>query len=141
MTFGYPIGYILSMSQDPKQLEMFPGSVTFAPQQITTKPVRVPAKQYKTLDPKFLQFMDDVGIYGMDKYGDESFEVKRQQGKLERTMERVEPEVIAKHGCDHHLDAVHGIKHDHFGTIEHNLAASAFNAYMQWAYWEAEQSE
>lgn len=126
---------------DPRQVEMFPGSITFAPQQITTKPVRVPAKQYKTLDHKFLQLMDDIGIYGMEKYGDESFEIKRKQGKLERTMERVQSAVIADHAHEHLLMANQGQKHDHFGTVEHNLAAAAFNAYMEWAYKESEASQ
>lgn len=121
--------------EDPKQQKMFPSLVVGKIELGKSDTKRRHAMgQYKTLDPAFLKLMDDIGIYGMEKYGKESFEIKRQEGRLERTMERVQSAVIADHANEHFQMAIKGMKHDHFGTVRHNLAAAAFNAYMEWAY-------
>lgn len=97
--------------------------------------------QYETLDPKFLEMMDQVGKYGRDKYGNQSFDVKAKNGTLSRDMDRVKSHVIAQHAHDHMLDGVLKFPHDHFGNSEYNLAAAAFNAMMEFVYQQAEKTQ
>jgi hypothetical protein len=89
----------------------------------------------KHLIPEFLQAMDDIGRYGSEKYGVESFQYRRlsgdrSRGPLARTMSRA----IAQHASDHFAMHIDGIRHDHFNTRRHQLAAVAFNAMMEFYF-------
>jgi uncharacterized protein involved in copper resistance len=90
---------------------------------------------YEFLNPAFLKAMDDIGRYGNDKYGKDSFHQRSKAGDKSRgTLERAQSEEIAKHAADHFMDANAGIPHDHFGTRTHQLAAVAFNAMMEYYF-------
>jgi len=97
------------------------------PQMVIDEPV-----SYRTLIPAFLQAMDEIGKYGFDKYGDNSFEARARKGDHSRgDMERTKPEEIGKHAHEHFNAYLRGEKHDHFGTLIHQLAAAAFNCMME----------
>lgn len=94
---------------------------------------------FPTLDFDYISGMNEIGVYGKEKYGDQSFDVKRKSGNLTRDMNRVSAPVIAAHAYDHLVQANSGIKHDKFGTIEHQHYAAGFNAMMENIFWKAEQ--
>lgn len=97
--------------------------------------------EYVTLVPSFLKLMNEIGLYGREKYGDQSFDVKAKNGTLTRSMERVQPEEIAKHCANHVYDGAFKKPHDHFGDSTYNLAAAAFNAMMEYVYQQAEAKQ
>jgi hypothetical protein len=87
---------------------------------------------YEFLSPAFLEAMNDIGRYGYEKYGEQSFQHRRLQGDTSRgDMERTTPEAIAEHARNHFQMHLDGVPHDHFKTRRHQLAASAFNAMME----------
>ena len=87
------------------------------------------------LNAKFLEAMNDIGRYGNDKYGKDSFHQRAQVGDRSRgTLARCEPEIIAQHANGHFGGYLCGVKHDHFGTRRHQLAAVAFNAMMEFYF-------
>ncbi len=91
--------------------------------------------QYKFLNAKFLKAMNDIGRYGNEKYGKDSFHQRAKIGDRSRgTLDRTKPEAIAKHAADHFTDGNAGILHDHFHTRTHQYAASAFNAMMEFYF-------
>jgi hypothetical protein len=93
------------------------------------------SQQYQFLDPKFLELMNDIGRYGFEKYAEDSFQARRLKGDYSRPeMERVAPRAIAVHAADHFTMYLAGVKHDKFDTLEHQLAASAFNAMMEFFF-------
>lgn len=90
---------------------------------------------YEFLNADFLAAMNDIGSYGNDKYGKDSFHQRAKVGDRSRgPLKRTQPEEIAKHAADHFKDANAGIRHDHFGTRKHQLAAVAFNAMMEFYF-------
>jgi hypothetical protein len=84
------------------------------------------------LVPRFIEAMADIGNYGFEKYGEKTFQHRRLRGDLTRgDLARTTKESLAAHTRDH-LDAyLRGEKHDHFGTLRHQLAAAAFNTMME----------
>jgi hypothetical protein len=40
--------------------------------------------RYEFLDPAFLEAMNDIGRYGYQKYGEQSFQYRRSQGDTSR---------------------------------------------------------
>lgn len=96
----------------------------------------MPEKKYKTLDEDFLQTMDEIGLYGLEKYGDKSLAARFGRGDFSR-CERTAAGEIAKHSADHFSEYLAGVSHDKFGTKEHQLAAAAFNAMMEFSFYRA----
>lgn len=93
------------------------------------------SQPYEFLDPKFLELMNDIGRYGFEKYGEDSFQARRLRGEYSRPdMERVTPRAIGVHANDHFTMYLAGVPHDKFGTAEHQLAAAAFNAMMEFFF-------
>jgi hypothetical protein len=89
--------------------------------------------EYEHLDAKFLEAMNDISRYGHDKWGDDSFQERAKRGVDPRgDIERTKPEVIAEHAAAHFQAYLDGIPHDHFNTRRHQLAASAYNAMMEY---------
>ena len=93
------------------------------------------SNRFEFLNSKFLEAMNDIGRYGNDKYGTESFHQRskagdRSRGKLSRAL----PETIAEHAENHFDEYLAGEKHDHFLTRKHQLAAVAFNAMMEFYF-------
>lgn len=94
---------------------------------------------YDFLNPAFLAAMNDIGRYGNDKYGSDSFHQRAKAGDKSRgNLSRCEPEVIAQHAQDHFAMHLRGEKHDHFHTRKHQLAAVAFNAMMEFYFADLE---
>ncbi len=90
---------------------------------------------YEFLDPRFLAAMNEIGQYGFQKYGDRSFQHRMANGDTSRgDMERTTPAAITTHAAQHLTDYLAGLPHDHFGTKEHQLAAAAFNAMMEFYF-------
>lgn len=87
------------------------------------------------LRAKFIEAMEDIGRYGHEKYGENSFEARTVRGENQRgTLERVSSEGIAEHSAEHFRMHIRGELHDHFGTRRHQLAAVAFNAMMEFYF-------
>lgn len=87
------------------------------------------------LIPEFLQAMDDIGRYGSEKYGVDSFQYRRLAGDRSRgSLARTKPQAIADHATIHFDMHLEGIPHDHFHTRRHQLAAVAFNAMMEFYF-------
>jgi hypothetical protein len=90
---------------------------------------------YKFLSDSFLKAMDEIGNYGFEKYGPDSFQSRRQNGDATRgDMKRNQSRVIADHAQEHFNQYLSYVPHDHFKTDKHQLAAVAFNAMMEFVY-------
>ncbi|MBU6231358.1 hypothetical protein KGP36_01715 [Patescibacteria group bacterium] len=92
--------------------------------------------EYEFLEPGFLEAMNDIGRYGHEKYGKNSYQRRRELGDRSRSSKRVTKWALFKHGVRHWIAYLLGDKHDHFGTREHNLAAVAFNVMMEYYFME-----
>lgn len=83
----------------------------------------------------FLAAMNAIGRYGHEKYGVHSFQHRRESGDYGRgPLERTQTPAILTHATAHLIAYGAGVPHDHFGTHGHQLAASAFNAMMEWYF-------
>lgn len=102
-----------------------------------TKPVALPREeaQYRTLSPRFLALMDEIGIYGLQKYGERSTANRFAKGDFSRD-ERTKSRSFAEHAANHFGEYIDGIKHDKFNTREHQLAAAAFNAMLEYQFYK-----
>lgn len=86
------------------------------------------------LIPEFLQAMDEIGRYGAEKYGENSFQARRKKGDASRYMPRVQSQELMTHASQHQNEYLSGTLHDHFKTRKHQLAAAAFNAMMEFHF-------
>lgn len=94
-----------------------------------------PAGPHEFLVPAFIDAMNDIGRYGFEKYGPDSFQQRRLSGDHSRGgLKRTEPQVIADHARDHFEQYLSHVPHDHFGTVKHQLAAVAYNAMMEFYF-------
>jgi hypothetical protein len=90
---------------------------------------------HEFLSAKFLEAMNDIGRYGHEKYGTDSFHHRALTGDTSRgDLLRARSSVIAEHACAHFEMHLNQIPHDHFGTRKHQLAAVAFNAMMEFYF-------
>jgi hypothetical protein len=98
--------------------------------------------EYPHLRAKFLAAMNDIGRYGLDKYGENSFEARAMRGDTSRgpLTGRTSSRAIKLHIEDHYQMYMDKTPHDHFGTHRHQLAAVAFNAMMEF-YFEGLEDE
>lgn len=92
------------------------------------------SEEYEFLSQEFLEAMNDIGRYGFEKYGADSFQARRQNGDRSRMLKRCEPQAIADHAREHFSMYLNHEPHDHFGTDRHQLAAVAFNAMMEFYF-------
>lgn len=88
---------------------------------------------YEHLIPQFLEAMEDIGRYGEQKYGAESFRQRSKRNDRTR-INRTEPIENMTHANEHFRMAINGEIHDHFKTRKHQLAAVAFNAMMEFYF-------
>lgn len=85
--------------------------------------------------PGFLEAMNDIGRYGHEKYGEQSFHNRAEHGDRSRgELLRTQPDHIAAHAAHHFQMYLAGEPHDKFGTRKHQLAAAAFNAMMEYYF-------
>lgn len=98
---------------------------------------------YNFLSQKFLEAMNEIGAYGHQKYGENSFHARAAKGDTSRgeITSRTSSEAIAKHASDHFDLYLDKILHDHFSTRRHQLAAVAFNAMMEFYFAGLENEE
>jgi hypothetical protein len=92
----------------------------------------------------FLNAMDDIGLYGYQKYGTRSFEYRMARGDKSRgdlVDSRTGSVAIAAHAKEHFDAYLAGELHDHFLTKKHQLAAVAFNAMMEYYFAGLEEEE
>lgn len=83
----------------------------------------------------FIEAMRDVGRYGQQKYGDDSFQSRLRLGDCSRGIAvRTISTSIADHSCAHFRMYLEGERHDHFRTLKHQLTAVAFNAMMEYQF-------
>jgi hypothetical protein len=92
--------------------------------------------KYEFLSEKFLEAMNDIGRYGFQKYGAESFQVRRLHGDTSRgaLSDRCSTSAIGEHVREHYRLYMAQVPHDRFGTRKHQLAAAAFNAMMEFYF-------
>jgi hypothetical protein len=89
-------------------------------------------QMYEFLSLDFLEAMNDIGRYGFEKYGIDSFQARRAKGDRSRgPLKRTQGQVIADHAREHFNQYLGHEAHDHFNTDVHQLAAVAFNAMME----------
>ena len=92
-------------------------------------------RQYEFLSDSFLEAMNDIGRFGFEKYGAESFQTRRLAGDCSRgSLTRTSTSEIARHAKEHFDMYQLQLKHDHFETDKHQLAAVAFNAMMEFYF-------
>jgi hypothetical protein len=93
---------------------------------------------YPFLSQKFLEAMNEIGEYGHQKYGEQSFHARALKGDKSRGEGaiggRTSSEAIANHAHEHFGEYLIGERHDHFDTRRHQLAAVAFNAMMEFYF-------
>jgi hypothetical protein len=97
--------------------------------------------QFSHLIHSFLEAMDEIGAYGARKYVSTDFMERAKDGDYSRIMDRNLPEHNIGHAREHGLDYLRHKKHDHFGTLKHQLAAVAFNAMMEYHFARLEETE
>lgn len=91
------------------------------------------------VDPGFIEVMNDIGRYGNDKYGTESFHQLAKRGIVDRgTHPRKQSSEIMRHSHEHGNLYLRGELHDYFGTLEHQLGAAAFNPMMEYYFFKSE---
>lgn len=92
--------------------------------------------QIEFLDDAFLEAMNDIGKYGHEKYGANSFHHRARTGDRSRgkILERTSSAAIGQHAKDHVDMYLRKEIHDHFGTLKHQLAAVAFNSMMEFYF-------
>lgn len=90
-------------------------------------------ERYGSLLRKFLEAMDEIGQYGFQKYGEQSFQAQCARNDCER-IPRQAWKKLEHHAHTHAMEYERGIKHDHFGTRRHQLAAAAFNLMMEFYF-------
>ena len=95
-------------------------------------------KSHEMLVASFLDAMNDICQYGYEKYKEKSFQHQQLLGSHERTSERVEAVELANHSATHFEMYLDGVKHDHFHTKKHQLAAVAVNAMMEYFFADLE---
>lgn len=94
------------------------------------------------LNAKFLEAMNDIGRYGHEKYGEDSFNARAAKGDKSRgKLDRCQPGAIAGHADNHFFEYLTHKRHDHFNTRRHQLAAVAFNAMMEFYFAGLENEE
>ena len=96
---------------------------------------------YAHLIPKFLEVMNEIGAYGEQKYGSDSFQKRRERGNASRHIPRVQSGEIVAHIGQHAGAYAAGERHDRFGTLKHQLGAIAFNAMMEFHYAQLAEEE
>lgn len=94
----------------------------------------------KFVIPGFIKLMNEIGVYGQEKHGENSFQARLERGLVERTP-RLSREHIRHHIVTHAFDYYYRTKHDHFDTLEHQLAAIAFNAMMEYYFLMLEKEQ
>lgn len=88
------------------------------------------------LDEAFLAAMNEIGKYGHEKYGADSFHARAANGDRSRgtILSRTSSQAIGQHAKDHVDMYLRREAHDKFGTLKHQLAAVAFNAMMEFYF-------
>lgn len=91
--------------------------------------------KHEFLIGEFLEAVNDIGAYGLQKYGSASFQARRQNGDKSRgQLPRCQTQIIGDHIRRHMSEYQNGIRHDHFKTRKHQLGAVAFNAMMEFYF-------
>lgn len=96
---------------------------------------------YEFLDQRFLTLMNDIGRLGYEKMGADSFEANRggYGTKTRRRIPRHRKEEILRHAREHLAAYESGIPHDHFGALDYQLAAAAFNMMLEFYFSQGER--
>lgn len=79
----------------------------------------------------FLSLLNDIGQLGVQKYVLDSFYAKVERGEGRGDNVRLSTSAIMSHMAKHAYAYQAGEPHDVFKTVEHQLAAVAFNAMME----------
>lgn len=91
-----------------------------------TEAVRTPVNyRYDALVWDFVKALAEIAHYSADKYGDAT---NYQRSVLEGNKSPM------NHVIEHYREYMEGIPHDHFGNVQMQLAAIAYNAMMEWYY-------
>lgn len=104
----------------------FPQTMTAA---ATNKAMSITIEDH--LIKEFIDAMKDIGDYGYEKYGVNSFEYAALKDNRLRSVRTAN---CLEHAEDHIKDYSLRIPHDHYRTLKHQLAAVAFNAMMEFYY-------
>lgn len=94
---------------------------------------------FPNLDMDFIKIMNALGEYGSQKHGDQSFQARRIRGDSREGYDRMKTSELARHAREHFDAYMRGEVHDHFGDLDFQLAAVAFNAMMEFYYLRKER--
>jgi hypothetical protein len=92
-------------------------------------------KSYEFLNEDFLELMNDIGRYGHEKLGKNAIEIRSDRSRIPRHQANM------LHVYRHITAYEDGVKHDHFGDLEHQLAAAAYNCLIEFYYLQREQDK
>ena len=92
-------------------------------------------KQYEFLNPDFLELMNGIGRLGHEKFGADAIEVS---GDKTRKIPRHQRGMNMLHAYRHITAYEDGVKHDKLGTLQAQLAATAFNCMLEFWFSQGE---
>ena len=90
----------------------------------------VVTRPFEFLDERFLALMNDIGCIGHEKLGADAVELNDGSRRIPR-HQKVE---IMAHAHRHLWAYENGVKHDKLGTLQGHLAATAFNAMLEYIF-------
>lgn len=97
--------------------------------------------QFQHLDVDFLRVMNAIGDHGSKKHGDQSFQARKLRGDGREDYDRLRTSENARHAREHFEAYTLGEVHDHFGDLESQLGAVAFNAMMEFYFLQKEKDK
>ncbi len=95
--------------------------------------------EFQHLDADFLRVMNALGEYGFTKHGDKSFQARKLRGDGREGYDRMQKSELSRHAREHFDAYERGEVHDHFGDLEFQLAAVAYNAMMEFYFLQKEK--
>jgi hypothetical protein len=98
-------------------------------------------KELPHLEPAFLDAINELGEHGARKHGENAFQVRRAQGRGREGFDRISTVAMMQHVKEHTDAYLAGAPHDHFGNLEMQLAAIAFNPMMEYYLYMHEQAQ
>lgn len=95
--------------------------------------------QYEFINEDFLVCMEDILRYGQHVHASNAINPKRPHERL--SGRRWAKEELIRHSRQHASAYKNGEVHDHFETLEHQLAAAAVNLMLEFSFLQYERGK
>ena len=96
-------------------------------------------KDFEFLNEEFLSLVDEIMRRGQVQHGAKAVNPKYPCARPKGV--RWKKSGLMAHSRRHATDYENGVPHDHFGTLEHQLAAIAANALLEFSMLRHEQGK